>query len=90
MTSCQGTCRGMGNANQTQAALTDNDECVVDVNTSKAVSCLAVVGSGVIRLHRFDFQAHAEDTEANVAAVDGASVFGPPGEGWWVSNHRTR
>lgn len=68
---------GAGYIKWTIFALTNDDEGVIDVNTSKAIGCFADVRPGVICLHLFDLQAHAEDTEANPAAVDVVTVFGP-------------
>lgn len=74
----------------TPSALTDDDEGIVDVNATKAVSGFADVGPCVICLHLFDLQAHAEDTETDPAAVDVAPIFGPHYEGRRVSFHWTR
>lgn len=74
----------------TPFTLTDDDECIVDVNATKAVGGFADVGPRVICLHLLDLQAHAEDTETDPAAVDVAPIFGPHYEGRRVSFHWTR
>lgn len=63
---------------------------MVDVHAPEAVGGLADVGPRIVCLHLLDLQAHPEDAEANPAAVDVASVFGPHDEGRGVSLHRTR
>lgn len=72
------------------ASLTNDDEGIVDVHTTKAIGGFADVGPCVIRLHLLDLQAHAEDTETNPATVDVAPIFCPHYEGWRVSFHRTQ
>lgn len=60
-----------------QTALTNDNEGVVNIDTTKAIGGFADVGPRVICLHLLDLQAHAEDTETDPAAVDVAPIFCP-------------
>lgn len=73
---------------QKKTVPTNDNEGVIDVNTSKAIRCFADVGPCIICFHLFDLQAHAEDTETNPATVDVTVVFGPHNERWGVSFNR--
>lgn len=67
--------------------LTDDDEGVVNVDTSEAIGGFADVRPGILRLHLLDLEAQPEDAEADPAAVDVAAVLGPHDERGRVSVH---
>lgn len=75
---------------QSNEALTDNNEGVVDVDAAEAVGGFADVRARVVRLHLLDLQATAKDTESYPATVDVASILGPHYQGRRVSIYWTR
>lgn len=74
----------------TPSALTNDDQSVVNVDTTKAIGGFADVCPRVVCLHLLNLQAHTEDTETDPTTVDVAAIFGPHDERWRVSFHRTR